>query len=109
MPSAREAPGDGDTASDESGGAAMGNETASRPLGVDERSGGSGGSVTTHRAKVLADNKVELLLIRRIMSVPSNIINGAVDRNRTCEFNDIVTVTLSADKSEVIKIEYAEK
>lgn len=56
--SASEATGDGDTASDKSGGAKMDSETASGPSGVD---GGSGGSGAKLRARIVADSEVELL------------------------------------------------
>ena len=58
MPSASEALGNDDNASGKPSGAEMDNNTASGASGVDR---GSGGSVTTHRAKIVPDDKVELL------------------------------------------------
>lgn len=70
MPSASEAPGNDDNASGYPSRVEMDNDTASGASGVHR---GSGGSVTTHRAKIVPGDKVELLSKDpRTMSVPND-------------------------------------
>lgn len=59
----------------------------------------SGGSVTTPRAKIVPDNKVESLSnYPCTMSIPSGIMRDAVDGGSPFKIGEIVTVMLSADE-----------
>ena len=102
MPSANEAPANDDSAGSRPSGAEMDNNTASGASGVDSGSGGSGMKLL---AKIVSGDEVELLSNGRTMSVPSDIMKGAIDREGSFGENEIVTVTLSADGSEVKSIE----